>query len=93
MVSSIACLDGDDHDFFAGVFVCRSGNALIDFRMFLQPRPRRKQKPVALFFQVKHTRIDAASQTYPLPSILQWYQKTVASLSAYSETFEVVLGW
>lgn len=59
--------------------------------MFLRPRPRRQQKPVALFFQVKRSRIDASMRTYPAASILQWYQQSLWALSAYNEQLEVVL--
>lgn len=59
--------------------------------MFCRPLAQTQGKPIALFFQVKHSGLDVTSRAYPTASILQWYQRSLAALAAFEVQFEVVL--
>lgn len=86
--STILCKDGTEHDIHDGVFVCETGNALIDFRIcFKSPT----NQPVALFFQVKHSEWVVENAKIAFPSISSWHQKCESALSSFGGSFRVVL--
>ena len=44
-----------------------------------------------LFFQVKHSALDATSHNYPSATLKQWYQLSMAALQPFEKKFELVL--
>jgi len=59
---------------FSGVFVCRAGNALIDYRAYFRSSIN-GHKPVALFFQAKHSGVQVAGNSVTLDWLMAWYNK------------------
>ena len=86
--STILCKDDTEHDIHDGVFVCETGNALIDFRICFKSETN---QDVALFFQIKHSEWVVENAKIAFPSISSWHQKCESALSSFIGSFRVVL--
>ena len=86
--STISCQDGFDYDLHDGIFVCRTGNALIDFRLFLKSP---NKLTMALFVQLNHSEWTVTNSKITFASIVSWYRKCQSALASYRSTFRVVL--
>lgn len=86
----IACGD-DSPSIYDGVFICREGNALVDFRTAVRTPKENERKPILLLFQIKHTALSSTSNTITSSFIEDWCRDTLAAFSAYQSTFDIAL--
>jgi hypothetical protein len=85
--SKILCKDAFDYEIYDGLFVCETGNALIDFRVFFKSATN--TKPIALFFQVKHSEWEVEASKITFKSLSSWYQNCDSSLAAFGVNFRL----
>eukprot|EP01128_Nolandella_sp_AFSM9_P010454 TRINITY_DN722_c0_g1_i2.p1 TRINITY_DN722_c0_g1~~TRINITY_DN722_c0_g1_i2.p1 ORF type:complete len:586 (+),score=123.54 TRINITY_DN722_c0_g1_i2:414-2171(+) len=86
----IACGD-DSPSIYDGVFICREGNALVDFRTAVRTPKESERKPILLLFQVKHSALSSTSNSITSTFIEDWCRDTLAAFSAYQSTFDIAL--
>ena len=87
VVESIDC-NGEAVDIFSGIFICRAGNALVDYRTYHRSATKNR-KPVALFFQAKHSEVHVVGSSITWEWLTMWHQRCSASLAEVAKKFHV----
>lgn len=72
------------------MFVCRTGNALIDHRAYFRPAAP-GDLPTALFFQTKDSKLETSNGGITSKSLLSWHKKCSDALVKVAIQFRVCL--
>jgi len=85
---SVLCDDNITRPLETAIFHCADECANIDHRWAVESADG---KPLAIFMQDKHSKYDTVDPKVSGPTLLEWYNTTLQSVSSYANDYEIIL--